>query len=53
MENFHYKGTNITGFITSIYGPNIPQEKQQFLEEIQYTSILVDASYWIVGDIST
>jgi hypothetical protein len=46
---FHYRGTNITGFITSVYGPNIPQQKQQFLEEIHYTSTLVDVACWIVG----
>ena len=31
-KNFHYIGTNIIGFITSVYGPNIPQEKYQFQE---------------------
>ena len=46
---FHYKGTDIQGFITSIYGPNIPQEKQAFLDEIHYTSTLVEAAYWIIG----
>ena len=48
-ENFHYRWTNIKGFITSVYGPNIPKEKQQFLEEIHYTSTLVETTYWIVG----
>ena len=46
---FHYRGTNIQGFITSIYGPIIPQEKQKFLEEIHYTSTLVGTTYWIIG----
>ena len=46
---FHYRGTDIQGFITSVYGPNIPQEKHTFLDAIHYTSTLVGAAYWIIG----
>ena len=46
---FHYIRTNTIGFITSVYGPNILQEKTQFLEEIYYTSTLVGIVYWIIG----
>ena len=46
---FHYIGTITIGFITSVYGLNIPQEKTQFLEEIYYTSTLVGKDYWIIG----
>ena len=42
---FYYIGTDTTGFITSVYGPNILQEKTQFLEEIYYTSTLVGKDY--------
>ena len=46
---FHYRRTNIQGFITSVYSPNAPQEKQAFLEELHHTSSLVGVAYWIIG----
>lgn len=49
IAKFHYIGTETTGFITFVYGSNIPQEKMQFLEEIYYTSPLVGGEYWIIG----
>lgn len=49
MTKFHYIGTAITRFITSIYGPHTPQEKLQCLEEIHYTLTLVGGDYWIIG----
>jgi hypothetical protein len=47
---FQYRGTYIQGFITSVYDPNVPQEKQAFLEELHHTSSLVGATYWIIGE---
>ena len=32
-----------------MYGPNIPREKNQFLEEIHNTSTLVGSTYWKEG----
>ena len=46
---FHYRGTDIQGFITLVYGPNAPEEKQAFLDRLHYTSSLVGEAYWIIG----
>jgi hypothetical protein len=42
-------GSNKPGYLTNVYGPAIPRDKQAFLSNLEYLSTLVDSNKWIVG----
>ena len=48
-SKFHYIVTEITGFVTIVYGPQTIQQKLEFIEYLRYISILKENNHSIIG----